>query len=272
MRIRIKHETAYRYAAPIKSAIQFLRLTPRNHSGQFVVNWAVDTDCDARLIRREDWFGNICHGLYVEGPVEEIVLRVEGEVETEDTAGTVRASVERFPPELFLRETRLTRPEGALLPLAAEIEAAESEPLHRAHALMKAIGERVKFDIGSTTTVTSADEALTAGHGVCQDFSHIFIAAARRIGIPARYVSGYLYKSSETEQEATHAWAEAHFDGLGWVSFDAANGICATEAYVRVATGLDYLDAAPVRGSVYGLAEERLDVRLRIDSARQSQA
>lgn len=272
MRIRISHKTAYRYAAPVKSAIQLLRMTPRNHLGQFVVNWSVDTDCDARLIRREDWFGNITHSLFVDGPIEEIVLTVTGEVETEDNAGVVRQSVERFPPELFLRETRLTRAEGDVLELAAEMAVTGENELARAHALMAAIGERMRFDTEATSVVTSAAEALGAGHGVCQDFSHVFIAVARSIGIPARYVSGYLHKPNERDQEATHAWAEAHIPDLGWVAFDATNGICATDEHVRIATGLDYLDAAPVRGSFYGIAEESLDVRLRVDGMRQSQA
>jgi transglutaminase-like putative cysteine protease len=103
---------------------------------------------------------------------------------------------------------------------------------------------------------------------VCQDLAHIFIASARAMGLPARYVSGHLARSDgQIDQEAAHAWCEAYVEDLGWVGFDPANGVCPTEAYVRVAIGLDYLGAAPVRGSRYGGDGERLDVRLRVTPA-----
>ncbi|MFD0460598.1 transglutaminase family protein [Microvirga aerilata] len=137
---------------------------------------------------------------------------------------------------------------------------------------MAGIQERLRFDTDATSATTVACDAFSAGHGVCQDFTHIFLAAARHLRIPARYVSGYLHKPGEVEQGAGHAWAEAYISGLGWVSFDPANAISATEHYVRLAIGLDYLDAAPVRGSYYGITREALDVRLRIESARQAQA
>jgi transglutaminase-like putative cysteine protease len=137
---------------------------------------------------------------------------------------------------------------------------------------MGAIHERLRFDTDATTVATEAGQAFAAGHGVCQDFTHVFLAAARQLGVPARYVSGYLHKPGQAEQGAGHAWAEAHIADLGWVSFDPANVVSATEHYVRLAIGLDYLDAAPVRGSYYGISREALDVSLRIESARQSQA
>jgi transglutaminase-like putative cysteine protease len=272
MRIRISHDTTYTYGSPVKSAIQILRLTPRNHEGQFVARWKVDIDGEARVVRREDWYGNITHSLNVDGPVEEIGLRVSGEVETEDQAGLVRGTVERFPPGLFLRQTQLTAPDPAIVDFAASATAGPVGVLDKLHALMHALHDLVVFDPTATNVVTTAKEAFEAGHGVCQDFSHVFCAAARSLGIPARYVSGYLMRTGATEQDASHAWVEAYVQDLGWVSFDAANAICATDLYVRIAIGLDYLEAAPVRGSYYGAAEERMEVRLKIDSARQSQS
>lgn len=272
MRIRISHDTTYSYAAPVKSAIQILRLTPRNHEGQFVARWNVGIDGEARIVRREDWYGNITHALNVDGPVVEIGLRVTGEVETEDQAGLVRGTVERFPPAFFLRQTKLTAADAALADFAASAAAGPANPLDKLHALMHALHDLVTFDANATDVVTTAAEAFHAGHGVCQDFSHIFCAAARSVGIPARYVSGYLMRPGMAEQEASHAWSEAYVQDLGWVSFDAANAICATDLYVRIAIGLDYLEAAPIRGSYYGAAEERMEVKLIIDSARQTQS
>ncbi|BCJ89397.1 transglutaminase [Terrihabitans soli] len=272
MRIRISHDTTYSYGAPVKSAIQILRLTPRNHEGQFVARWKVDIDGEARIVRREDWYGNITHSLNIDGPASEIGIKVSGEVETEDQAGLVRGTVERFPPALFLRQTQLTTADAALADFAASATAGPVGALDKLHALMHALHDLVTFDTNATDVVTTAVQAFHAGHGVCQDFSHIFCAAARSIGIPARYVSGYLMRPGTIEQEASHAWSEAYVPDLGWISFDAANAICATDLYVRIAIGLDYLEAAPVRGSYYGAAEEHLEVKLRIDGARQTQS
>jgi transglutaminase-like putative cysteine protease len=272
MRIRITHETFYRYSEPAKSAIQLLRLTPRGYEGQTVLSWNIDMDGDARLIRREDWYGNIIHSLSVAGPVSQIILKVKGEIETTDTSGVIRGSVERFPEVFYLRETPLSRADSTIHEFAQKAAGHLSSPLDQGHALMGGIRERLRFDTGATSATTIASDAFSAGHGVCQDFTHIFIGAARSLGIPARYVSGYLHKPGEAEQEAGHAWAEAYLPDLGWVSFDPANAVSATEHYVRLAIGLDYLDAAPVRGSYYGITREALDVRLRIEGARQAQA
>lgn len=272
MRIRIVHDTHYTYGSPVKSAIQLLRLTPRNHEGQFIARWKVDIDGEARIVRREDCYGNITHSLNIDGPVDQIGIRVTGEVETEDQAGLVRGTVERFPPGLFLRQTQLTTPHPALSDFAASATAGPTQTLDKLHALMHALHELISFDTTATHVLTTAADAFQAGHGVCQDFAHIFCTAARSLGIPARYVSGYLMRPDTVVQEASHAWAEAHVAGLGWVSFDAANAICATDLYVRIAVGLDYLEAAPVRGSYYGAAEESLRVNLTIHGAGQAQA
>jgi transglutaminase-like putative cysteine protease len=272
MRIRITHETVYSYSEPAKSAIQLLRLTPRGHEGQTVLSWAIDMDGDARLMRQEDWYGNIIHSLSVSGPVSQIVLKVAGEIETTDTSGVIQGGVERFPEVFYLRETHLSRADPTIREFAETTGGHLASPLEQSHALMAGIQERLRFDTDATSATTVACDAFSAGHGVCQDFTHIFLAAARHLKIPARYVSGYLHKPGEVEQGAGHAWAEAYISGLGWVSFDPANAISATEHYVRLAIGLDYLDAAPVRGSYYGITREALDVRLRIESARQAQA
>jgi transglutaminase-like putative cysteine protease len=272
MRIRVSHKTTYSYRESARSVIQLLRLTPRNHGGQVVHSWRIDIEPAARLARREDWLGNIAHSVFLPGPLDAVTISAGGEIETEETAGVVRGTVERFPPGLFLRTTPLTEPDAALLIVAGEIAAGSQTPLDRAHSLMAALQASVRYDPGFTNSTTTAAEAFASRHGVCQDLSHIFLAVAREIGLPARYVSGYLApRSGSAENEASHAWAEVHVDGLGWVSFDAANGICATDAYVRVAIGLDSLDAAPVRGARSGGADEGLSVDVRIGDGRQWQ-
>src|SRR6266545_23676 len=270
MRIRISHETIYRYEQPPKGVIQTLRMTPRNHDGQYVVGWRIDVSADCRLDAHEDAFGNITHAFTAEGPLETLRLLVEGEVETQDTGGLVRGAIEHFPPSLFLRTTPLTAPDPAIAALARDVrQAAGSDGLTFLHALLSRLNRDIAFDTDPTHVATTAAEAFALKRGVCQDLAHVFIAAAREIGFPARYIGGYFHRNDGIKrQDAGHAWAEAFIDGLGWVAFDPANGICATDAYVRVAAGLDYLGAAPVRGTRYGGGAETLAVSVVVDQAQ----
>jgi len=267
MRLRITHETAYRYATPASSVIQILRMEPRSHEGQFVVDWRVELDRDARLQQSPDAFGNTLHSFALSGPLESLTVVATGEVETDDTAGVVRGQIERFPPTVFLRDTRLTEADDAIKAFAAGVAASSSDRLDLMHRLNAALRERMTFDTHPTDATTPATEAFASGEGVCQDYAHIFIAAARHLQIPARYVSGYLFQPGNEAQEAGHGWAEALVPGLGWVAFDPANGVCPTEGYVRVAVGLDYLGAAPVRGSRHGGTGETLSVSVRVEDA-----
>lgn len=274
MRIHVKHETVYRYDAPAKSAIQLLRLTPRNHDSQYVVRWRVDVSEDCRLDAREDAFGNLTHSFTLDGPINELRIGVEGEVETQDTAGVVRGTVERFPPSLYLRETDLTHADAALIEFAEGIGKKKSSNLEKLHRLTAAIYEGFTFLPDETDTRTTAAQSYAMKRGVCQDYSHVFVAAARHLGIPARYVGGYFLRGDGmNQQEAGHAWSEAYIEDFGWVAFDPANGISATDAHVRVAIGLDYMGAAPVRGVRFGGAGEKLQVNVHLDqSGRQSQS
>jgi transglutaminase-like putative cysteine protease len=183
----------------------------------------------------------------------------------------VRGTVEQFPPSLFLRTTPLTAPDAAIAACAHEVAAgAGADPLELLHALLARINSEIVFDADPTHSATTAAEAFALKRGVCQDLTHVFIAAAREIGFPARYVGGYFHRADGVvRQEAGHAWAEAHIDSLGWVAFDPANGICATDAHIRVAIGLDYLGAAPVRGTRYGGGAEFLAVTVMVDQAQR---
>jgi len=271
MRIRISHATTYRYDAPPASVTQMLRLTPRNHDGQYVVYWRVDLSQDCLLHQHEDAFGNITHSFTAEGPFDELSVAVDGEVDTQDTNGVVTSTVERFPPSLFLRETALTQPDAAIVEFAETVHADKgNDRLALLHGLMGALHKEITFDTDPTHVATTAAEAFALRRGVCQDITHIYIAAARQLGIPARYIGGHVFRGeSAAMQDAGHAWAEAHVDGLGWVGFDPTNNICPTDAHVRVAMGLDYLGAAPVRGTRLGGSGETLKVAVHIEQARQ---
>src|SRR5947209_2896234 len=274
MRIRISHETVYRYEEPARSVIQTLRLTPRNHEGQYVENWRIDVSENCQLDQHEDAFGNITHVFSAEGPFSELRVHVEGEVDTQDTTGIVRGAIERFPPSLYLRETPLTRADPAIADFAQASLRDGDTPLAVVHNLLDRIHEEIVFDGAPTHATTTAAESFALKRGVCQDLTHIFIAAARHLEIPARYVGGYFHRADGvTQQDAGHAWAEAYVPSIGWIAFDPTNGICATEAHVRVAVGLDYLGAAPVRGARRGGGAESMTVEVLVDqAARQVQS
>lgn len=275
MLIHVRHRTRYHYDQPATSIIQALRLMPRNHEGQYVRRWQIDLDQDGTLRQSEDAFGNVMHMLSLDGPLSDLSLTVEGEVDMQDTNAILRGTVERFPPEFYLRETPLTQADDAITDFARSIAAKSGgNGLKSLHVLLGALHLDVAFETGRTDTATSAAEAFALKRGVCQDLSHIFIATARLLGIPARYVGGYLMRSDDAiHQEAGHAWAEAHVPELGWVGFDPANGICPTESHIRVGIGLDYLGAAPIRGARRGGASEQMAVEVTVaDSYQQPQA
>lgn len=269
MRLKVRHETSYSYGQAARSAIQLLRMTPRSSGSQFVRRWRVEVDAEARLDRDEDAFGNITHMVFLSGPLTTIKVTVEGEVDTTDTNGIVNGSVERQPPALFLRETPLTRPSAELRAYARACAAdAGTDMLAALHNLMARLADDVSFDQSASTSSTTAAQAFANRRGVCQDFAHMFVAGARSLGVPARYVSGYVLTDKDEDKSAGHAWAEANVAGLGWIAFDAAGKLCPTDRYIRVAIGPDYLDAAPVRGTQTGGAAEGLVVQVQVKAGR----
>ncbi len=271
MRIRIDYTTAYDYSAAASSVVQLLRVQPRGGWDQHVARWRVDVDADGSLRTGTDVFGNATHLFTAAAPIRRLTLTVAGEVDTEDAHGSVRGFHEPLPPTMFLRSTALTTPDAALAAFAHDQP--DANVLDTLHALNVAINARMVFDADATGTGTDAATAFGQGAGVCQDYTHIFCVAARARGVPARYVSGHYVRAEA--QPAGHAWAEALVPDLGWVGFDPTNGISVTPAHVRVAVGLDYLDAAPVRGARRGGGAETMHVHVSaVDTgaaSRQSQ-
>ncbi|MFN7173181.1 MAG: transglutaminase domain-containing protein [Thermaurantiacus tibetensis] len=260
MRLLIDHRTVYRYEGPASAIVQVLRLTPRPGDSQAILRWRVDVEADGAIKPFTDAHGNLAHMFYADAPLAELAIHVEGEVLTTDRAGIVGAGEELVPLGVYLRSTPLTTPDAALAAFARTIQ--HESPLSQAHMLMESIHRRMAFDPDVTHPATDAATAFRLGRGVCQDLSQVMVTAARLLGIPARYVSGHYAAPDHPEQEAAHAWAELHLPGLGWVAFDPTHGICAGEGHVRVAVGLDSLDAAPVRGTRRGGGAERLSVQV----------
>lgn len=270
MRILIDYETRYAYASPARFIIQTLRVTPRSVEAQQVRDWRIETNVDTRLRRSEDSFGNIVHTLYTERPTQDLTVRVTGQVTTSNTSGVLMGIPEKLSPIVYLRDTPLTQADAALRAFADKV--GSGDDLTRLHQLMAMIYGEIRFMVGATTVDHTAADAFAQRQGVCQDHAQIFIACARRMGIPARYISGHLHRSDGLEQQdAAHAWAEAWVEGLGWVGFDPANGVSPTEHYVRVAAGLDALGATPFRGTNYGGGRGMLSVSLNVRQMQQPQ-
>lgn len=269
MRLRVRHQTTYRYEKPVPYSIQTLRVSPRSYEGLAVIRWSVRGEARRELPSLIDGFGNLTHCHTITHPHTEMSLLVEGEVETTDTVGVARGTVETLPPSFFLRRTELTAPHPLLAGLAADAMR-ESNALARLHRLMGAIRDDMDYQTGVTDVQTPAAEALQRGAGVCQDHAHVFIAAARIMEIPARYIGGYLWVGEEErDDDASHAWAEAYVADLGWVGFDPSNRICPTASYIRASVGLDYWSAAPVRGIRRGGSAETMAVKVTVGSGEQ---
>jgi transglutaminase-like putative cysteine protease len=270
MRLRIAHSSVYRYDPPAAGVIQVLRLTPRNHEGQYVERWRIDVVPDARLAAHEDAFGNITHVFTADGPLEELRVEVDGEVETQNANGVVRGTVEWFPPSLFLRDTALTQADGAIRDFAQKTrDTSGGVVLAELHGLLDRLfedmaGDSAAGDDAATSAPVNAAEAFARKHGAPKDLAHVFIGAARSLGIPARYVRGY-FRHPDKSADTSHAWAEAYVPDLGWVGFDPSNGCCPTDGHVRVAIGLDSLGAAAVRGTRLGVGAETLAVAIKVD-------
>jgi transglutaminase-like putative cysteine protease len=269
MLISVRHVTRYRYAEPVSYTIQSLRLMPQSFQGQRVLDWRVLAGGARPALQFVDGAGNIVHLLTIHARHQELVIEAAGTVETRDCNGVVRGLAKGAPARVFLKETTQTRPDAAIRGLAEAIEG--KDVLDKLHALAGAVRERVAYVPGATNRHTSAAEAFADGKGVCQDHAHIYIAAARTLGIPARYVTGYLVLNGAKTASAHHAWAEAWVAGLGWLGFDVANGICPTEAYVRLAWGLDAGYAAPIVGSRRGGASELLEVAVTVEQQQTAQ-
>jgi transglutaminase-like putative cysteine protease len=264
MILKISHRTKYRFEEPVHYALQQLRLMPKTGVGQNVVYWDVTVTGGVRELEFDDQFNNHVMLVCIDPGETEVTILCEGEVDTTNLHGIIGPNNGFAPLWFFLRSTPLTTPGPRIAKLIKQLGTDHESDVARLHALSRLIGEVVPYQTGETHAETTAEEALVAASGVCQDHAHIFVTAVRQMGLPARYVSGYLMMNDRVEQDATHAWAEAFLPDLGWVGFDVSNGISPDDRYIRVATGLDYKDAAPISGLRLGAGGEHMDVMLQV--------
>jgi transglutaminase-like putative cysteine protease len=262
MRLKITHQTSYSYDTPVTYGLQQVRLTPVSNGMQNVLNWDVAITGGKAELAFQDQYQNQTMMVQAEAGQTEVTFTASGEVETIDTAGIFGKIYGRAPLWHFMQPSDRTMPGKGIRKLSGILKG--DNTLENLHALSREIIDQVPYGAVATTAATMAEDALAGGGGVCQDHAQIFISAARHAGIPARYVSGYLMMNDRVDQDASHAWAEAHIDGLGWVGFDVSNKISPDERYVRLAIGRDSRDASPIRGVRMGAGIEQMIVTLQV--------
>jgi transglutaminase-like putative cysteine protease len=249
MKLNVTHQTHYSYAQQVKHSTQYLRLTPQDSSHQKILSW--DLTLPEYATRTLDAYGNVLHVLTLDQPHQAITIVANGVVEIKDNMEDDNTG--HLSPLVFLRTSPLTLADGAIRDFASRYY----RPQAQHESLCNLMGElllKMPYNPGSTTVKDSASQAFSAQTGVCQDHTHVFLACCRSLGIPARYVSGYLY-SEDSTHVAMHAWAEAWLDDR-WQSFDVTNNTCKPNQHLKLAIGIDYLDACPVRGIRLGGGSE----------------
>jgi transglutaminase-like putative cysteine protease len=265
MRLTIHHETVYEYPRPAMNSVNEAWMRPLTDERQTCLSFRIDTRPVSSPRPYTDYFGNTVYHFDIQEQHSRLVVSTSAEVLTDplDAASAFAGDSSEYQPLSpadehwldFLTPTPLTQAGGLICDLAKGV----SDGLTTVSALLLALSEEIQRRLSyipeSTQVETPAEVALEQGAGVCQDYAHIYIAAARSLGIPARYVSGYLCSETATGvAQATHAWAEGLLPATGWVGVDVANGCFPDDRYVRVAIGRDYGDVPPIRGAFIGAA------------------
>ena len=262
MRLTIRHTTRYRFNEPVAYGLQQLRKTPKTSHNQRVLRWSTMVEGGRKELSFDDHHNNVVELLSFDRGVTELEVTSAGEVEITEAHGVVGRHLGPAPLWLYAQATDRTKAGPGVRALVRD--APGRGDVEKLHGLMHLVRDAIDYEVGASEPDWTAEQALDAGKGVCQDHSHVFLAAAKEMGFPGRYVSGYLMLNTRVDQDAMHAWAEVHVDGLGWVGFDVANRVASDTRYVRVATGLDYADAAPVTGTRIGGEGEALDVQIEV--------
>lgn len=261
MRLRIEHTTSFSYDQPISEAYTEMRLKPLDGQGQHCLSFQLATEPHGETPGYYDRFGNDVRHFDVIQPHQRLVVSAASEVLTANAYAPQPAELSPLDEYDFLSESHYAAITRELRQFAAARQI-PGDPRATAEALMHAVYASIQYEKGATDVTTTADQALALGRGVCQDFSHIMLALCRSLGIPARYVSGYLYNNGHSA--ATHAWVDVYLAGIGWHSLDCTHDQAQTGQYVRVATGRDYADVPPTRGIFVGNAKETMEVSVRV--------
>jgi transglutaminase-like putative cysteine protease len=275
----IRHVTRFRYSSPVTESIMEVRMQPRTESPQRCLSFSLSVAPRTRVLSYQDYLGNSVHHFDVPQPHSKLAITAEALVEVQGTADLPEALASTDWEEAdrmgtsdayeLLQPSHFAQPSERLNEFKKELGVdRRRDPLTLAREVNGAVFEAFAYVPKSTKVDSPIDEALERRHGVCQDFAHIYIALMREAGIPARYVSGYLYHragvADRSSEGATHAWAEVLLPHLGWVGFDPTNNLIAGERHIRTAIGRDYADVPPTRGVFKGAADSALSVSVRV--------
>jgi len=261
MRLKIQHTTTFTYDQPISEAYTEMRLKPLDADGQRCLFFRLSTEPQDAVLRYADEFGNdVRHFDFIQ-PHQKLMVSSVSEVQTPDMYIADSSSLSPLDEFNYLSPTKYAPHSPDLFAFSASHKV-DDNPLDTALNFMHVIYGNLVYEKGATDVTTTADKALSLGRGVCQDFSHIMLAACRMQNIPARYVSGYLYNNGHTA--ASHAWVDVLIPGYGWASLDPTHDTQQTAQYVRVAVGRDYADVPPTRGIFKGNAKEQMDVEVAV--------
>ncbi len=260
----INHQTVFDYETIPQSVVQRLHLTPLNNSQQDVIDWDIEVNGGTIVLKTADYHGNRVHLCNQYSKLQKFQIICHGQVNVIDTSGIVGKHDNDVPLEMFKNATNLTLPGPRLRQLGKDMSklTRSDNELNVLHMLSARLADAIKYTKDKTDTSTTAEMAMEIGAGVCQDHAHAFIAVARYLGFSARYVSGYLLMRDKKIQNASHAWAEVFTKGLGWVGFDISNGISPDDRYVKLASGFDYADVAPLSGVRFGSGEEQIATQI----------
>jgi len=279
----IRHLTRFRYSQPITESIMETRMHPCSDMGQHCLSFTLSVSPRCRVFTCRDHQGNNVHHFDIPGEHNQLVIVAESIVEQRNPFEVPHFLApdawqaldnlidsgdywEMLLPSQFAVET------PALLDLAGKLGVTRrDDPLMLVHELNQRLFDYFEYVPRSTRVDSPIDEAITNCRGVCQDFAHTMIALLRHVRIPARYVSGYLYRGSEDHDrstpDATHAWVEALLPHLGWVGFDPTNNLVAHRRHIRTAVGRDYADVPPTHGIFRGKADSELYVAVQVDAS-----
>ena len=248
MKIKITHSTTYKYSSIVPRLIQCLKLYPSVCDNQEILEWKTFSNHGKILESHTDALGHRIQNIFIKNFHGKLKITSKGILKTKDLSGVVKGLKEKVNPKCFLRETELTKPCENIKKISVNTKINNKNQIELAHKLNLLVSNSIKYASGTTTTSTSSRDALKQKKGVCQDFAHILISAARFNQLPARYINGFCLEETNSGENTTHAWVEIFINNLGWVAFDPSHKKCIDDKYVRISTGFDFEDASIIKG------------------------
>jgi transglutaminase-like putative cysteine protease len=281
----VTHLTIYKYSDAISDSTMELRMQPRSDTNQRCRRFTLDISPEVKAASYKDYLGNMIHNFNIHAPHRQLAIKAEALVDVKPLPNlpdslplsawdALDAESHERDYYDFLLDGRYTKSSLLLETLASELDwRRRSDPLSLLRELNSHIYEAFDYEQHVTKVDSSIDVALASRRGVCQDFTHIMLTLVRQIGIPARYISGYLFhqreKKDRSDEDASHAWLEAWLPELGWIGFDPTNNLLVNDRHIRVSVASDYAEASPSKGVFKGNAKTELEVRVQVSQLEE---